>query len=290
MKLRTVAVSTLVRGTLAVSFATPSLAGGACVSAADRAQDLRTAGKLRAARTELLVCTQQTCNAVVRADCEKWLREIDAEAPSIVVQATDARGNAVRDVHATVDDAPVADGAALTVDPGSHLVRVTTRGGESAERRVVVSLGERGRRIDVRFDSVLDEDGSKARPPRPAQDDESSRTVSAPETPKRSLVVPIVLASLGVAALGTFVGFEVAGHSAYSDLESGCGRTRSCTDAQVDPVRGQFVGATVALGVSVAAVAAAVLVYILDKPSSTTPVGKRQDLRIGGSSSRRSSQ
>jgi len=296
VKLRRAAIASLALGTFAVALATPSFAGGACVAAADRAQDLRSAGKLRAARAELLVCTQQTCNAVVRADCEKWLREIDAEAPSVVVHAVDARGNAVRDVQATVDDTAVADGAALTVDPGSHLVRVTTRTGESAERRVVIALGERARKIEVRFEAVLDEDGTKARPPRASDEESPARanaTTTAEEPKSRSLVVPIVLASIGVAGLGTFAGLQIAGHSGYSDLEAGCARSRSCSDAQIDPVRSQFIGSTIALGVSIAAITAAVLVYFLDKPSSSSPSrvgGGKHDFRIGGPSVARTSQ
>lgn len=284
MSARTTFVLSMVAASFVSLTASTSWAGGACVTAADRAQDLRNAGKLRAARTELLVCTAPTCNAVVRADCEKWLRELDAEAPSLVVHAVDARGNPVRVEQATIDDVAVGEGTAHAVDPGSHVVRVTTRGGESAERKVVVSLGEKSRRIDVRFDAALEEDGTKARPPRPPRADEDA-PMRAPadtvEAPKRSLVVPIVLASVGVVALGTFAGFEVAGHSGYADLESGCAKTRACTDADIDPVRGKFIGASVALGVSVVALAAAALVYFLDKPASTpAKTSGRSDLRI----------
>ena len=56
-----------------------AFAANACVTAADRGQDLRAAGKLDEARTQFLVCAKPACNRVVRADCERWLKEVDQE-------------------------------------------------------------------------------------------------------------------------------------------------------------------------------------------------------------------
>ena len=58
---------------------TDAFAATACVNAADKGQDLRSAGKLDEARAQFLVCAKPACNRVVRADCERWVKEIDEE-------------------------------------------------------------------------------------------------------------------------------------------------------------------------------------------------------------------
>jgi hypothetical protein len=268
----------LLSSSIALVFAAASAhAAGPCVAAADRAQDLRVANKLRAARAELLTCSASTCNAVVRADCERWLREVDAQTPSLVVRVVDARGRDVVGAHVTLDDntAVVLDGSSLAVDPGTHVVRAHTDGGDSAQQKIAISLGEKSRGVEVRFDASLEEDGSRSPAPPPPRATISPVSSPPPAPSGGSLVVPIVLGSIGVAALGAFGWFEVTGESAYRGLENGCGRTRSCTDADTDPVRAKFVGASVALGVSAVALGAAVVAVIVAKSgSSTTPAAR----------------
>lgn len=58
---------------------TDAFAANACVIAADKGQDLRSAGKLDEARAQFLVCAKPACNRVVRADCERWVKEVDEE-------------------------------------------------------------------------------------------------------------------------------------------------------------------------------------------------------------------
>lgn len=75
------------RGVIALALAaffvggasTDAFAANACVNAADKGQDLRTAGKLDEARAQFLVCAKPACNRVVRADCERWIEELDEE-------------------------------------------------------------------------------------------------------------------------------------------------------------------------------------------------------------------
>lgn len=253
---------------LGVVFAASSAhAAGQCVAAADRAQDLRSAGKLRAARAELAQCSASTCNAVVRGDCERWQREIDAQMPTIVVHVVDSRGKEVVGARVTIDETPaVLDGTAIPLDPGAHVLRARNDAGDVATQRPVVIVGEKSRMLELRFDVPLEEDGSRATvappppPPRAAE--------PPPPEPSRSYVLPIVLGSIGVAAGGVFGYFEATGEASYRGLENGCGRTRSCTDADTDPVRAKFIGASVALGVSAVSLGAAVIALLVTKPSS----------------------
>lgn len=256
---------------LAMMAARPSRAANACVTAAGNAQDLRDANRLREARAALLVCSQRTCNSVVRADCERWLREVDARTPSLVVRATDTRGRDVLGARVTIDDAPSAlDGHPVAVDPGQRRVRVVARSGAVAEQRVLVAPGEKERVVRVEFDVALEEDGTayvapSAPVPRQARP-------AAPVVNEKPSVAPYVLGGAGIAALLVFTYFEISGHAAYADLENGCGKTRSCTDTEIDPVKAKFVGAGVSLGIGLVALGAAAITYVVGR-STAKPVG-----------------
>ncbi|MBX3224571.1 MAG: hypothetical protein KF795_28915 [Labilithrix sp.] len=265
-------------GAAAISlFCAPARAASPCVTAADEAQDLRGRGKLREARASLLVCASRSCNPVVRADCERWLKEVDEATPSIVVRAVDSRGRDVLGARVTIDGAAIKlDGSPVEVDPGRRVLRAKTRAGDVAEQTTLVALGEKARVVELRFDRPLQQDGARLpsdrrhEPPtnegtpgdRPPAGDEDARAPSN--------ALPIALAAVGGVALGAFGYFELSGQAGYADLESGCYRTAAkCAPAEVDPVRQQFVFAGISLGVSLVALGAAAIVYFTSKPSST---------------------
>jgi hypothetical protein len=261
------------RATLAVSslllaaFAGTANAAPTCTGAANEAQDLRAANRLRDARVQLLICSRPTCNSVVRSGCEKWLKEIDEQQPSIVVRAVDARGRDVLGARAMIDDVAIElDGSAAPVDPGQHVVRLKAKSGDVAERPVLVALGEKARVIELRFGSALAQDGTRASDDATASSDSPrDKDRAEAETPKTD-PVPLVLLGTGVVAAAVFVVFEVIGQKNYSDLENGCYRDKSCKPEQVDPVRTQFVIAGISLGVSAVAFAAAALMHFAAKP------------------------
>lgn len=248
-------------------------AANVCVEAADTAQDLRSAGKLREARAMLLVCSQRTCNSVVRSSCEKWLREVDEQTPALVVRAADSRGRDVLGARITIDDMPAAlDGNPIQVDPGRHVIRARARSGDVAELKILAALGEKARVVEVRFDRPLEQDGTRpaAEPKTASKDASGPREAAArkrePErssgTSAGSPALPIALATIGAVALGAFGYFEISGQSGYSDLENGCYRTAArCSAAEIDPVRQKFVAAGISLGISVVALGAAAIVY-----------------------------
>jgi hypothetical protein len=265
-------------GIATLAIAEAASAGSVCVASADKGQDLRTAGKLKDARSTFLTCAQSTCNAVVRADCERWIREIDKEMPSVVVRVTDARRHDVLGVTLTIDDARIErDGSApILVDPGTHVVRARTPSGDVAEAKAHVVVGERARIVDVRFDRLLDEDGGRVTETSTTASPESAPPPSPATASNGPPVLPIALASVGVAALGTFAWFQWQGRAGYEDLENGCAKTRSCTDEQMSPVKTQFTISAVALGVSAVALgAAAYFFFFADKGESKTTGGSK---------------
>jgi hypothetical protein len=82
---------------------TPSVARAAkpdmktCIAAFDQGQRSRSDNELRRARTELLVCTQESCPAVLRADCAGVLRSLEADVPTVVFATADGDGHDISD-------------------------------------------------------------------------------------------------------------------------------------------------------------------------------------------------
>jgi hypothetical protein len=266
-------MATLVAVALALPAST-TWAANPCVTAVDKGQDLQKAGKLREARAHYIACSQRTCNAVVRGDCETLLREVDEQTPSVVVRAVDSRGKDVLGARVTIDDNPIdLDGTPVQVDPGQRVIKARAKSGDVAEQKTLVALGEKARVIEVRFKVPLEQDGTKRNEPAgTTRAATASSTTTAPtETPtstEHPTLLPRVLAGVGVVALGVFAGFEIAGHSSYSDLENGCFKTAArCTEDDIAPVRQQFVIAGVSLGVSLAAFTAALVAYLVQRPS-----------------------
>lgn len=212
MKLALVAALSL----FVLGSSTDAFAANACVNAADKGQDLRSAGKLDEARAAFLLCTKATCNKVVRADCSRWALEIDAE----------------KEANAAPEPAP----------PPPVVAPVP------AQARVAIAIAE---------------------------------PVTTPAVPRAATfpVAPVVLGGIGVLSLAAFGYFQVQGWSRYASLEDGCAKTQSCTAAEIDGTRSQFVASGAALGVSVVSLGVAAILY-LTRGASTEP--SRIGVRPGG--------
>jgi hypothetical protein len=63
----------------------------ACIAAAEEGQHLRLEGELTFAREKFLACSHVECPAVLRADCTRWLSELEAVKPPVVVPAAPRR-------------------------------------------------------------------------------------------------------------------------------------------------------------------------------------------------------
>lgn len=245
---------------------TDDSASKACVSAYEDNQVLRQAGELLAARDKLLVCAQSTCPEAVRADCLRWLDEVQRSLPTIVVAARDVTGADTTDVRVFVDGTLAAeslDGRPIPMNPGAHDLWFE-HGDDRIDRKVVVQQGVRERRITVSFapDPV-----STPVPPPPAPD--------APEEPGPP-VLAFVLGGLGVAALGAFAGFGLVGSSEASDLNDTCGPTRTCADGDIDAARTKLIVADVSLGVGIVSLGIATTLLVLhatSEPSTAIDVG-----------------
>jgi hypothetical protein len=231
----------------------------ACASAAERGQVARHKGKLLEARAEFRRCDATECPAVVRTDCARWNAEVEEEMPSVVLRARDARGRDVIDVRISTSEGTIAnhlDGEAVELDPGRYDLRFETPSGASTSVTVLLALGEQRREVAGTFLVPLNADGSRAldfpqpvlATPGPRVDARPSHAANVGAGPP---ALAYVLAGTSAVSLGAFGYFELLGQSGYSDLENGCGRTRSCSPEQADPVRTDIVAAATFLGVAV---------------------------------------
>lgn len=77
-----------------------------CVAQAERAQEFHRAGDLARARAEVALCAQTHCPALVRNDCEAWLKEWDQ--PVAPAHANDESPKPIEKPRAPSAPAPIA--------------------------------------------------------------------------------------------------------------------------------------------------------------------------------------
>lgn len=225
----------------------------ACLTDSENAQRLRNAGKPAAAREGFLRCAQSECPAVVRADCESSLAEVDAAIATIIVIARDAQDRDLRDVRVLVDNVLVTsrlDGRAIPLDPGLHTFRYETNGAPTVEEQLLTHEGEKRRLVEVRF---------ATKPPVVTGDP----TSSGPPT------LGFVFAGISAVTLGVGGYFGVSALSDYGSMKDRCGGTKSCSDSEAVNVRTQAIVADVSLGIAVISAGIATWLF-LTSPSSST--------------------
>jgi hypothetical protein len=258
----------------AVSLAIPRRAVAAnaregCFNAYERAQRLRQDHKLLASREQLRVCADKACPTFVKNDCNKWLTEVEASLPSVVLTTpSDQKGRAENRVAAYIDGERVAeqiDGREIPVDSGPHDVRYELDG-RFVNTHVEVPEGQKQFPLVVDF-RELDPSAPLGRASElPAElalsPEETDTNRAQPPRYARPPLSTYVLGGVAIAGLGMFGGFALAGNSAESCAPS-------CTRSQVGGVRSDFVIADVSLGVAIAAGAGALYFALTAKPPAS---------------------
>ena len=217
----------------------------ACVTASDKAQSLRTDGKLVDAREQLLICAREICPGPVRKDCTRRLGELEDALPSIVIAGKDSGGKDVIDVRVTIDGVVVLeklDGKALSVDPGAHAFKFEHGKEPPVVEQVLVHEGVKNRMLTVTFPVT-------APPPRPED---------------RKPTVPLatwILGGVGVVGLGSFAFFGLGARSRAEELRTTCAPT--CAGSDVDSLKTRMRVADISLGVGVLALGGATVFFML---------------------------
>jgi hypothetical protein len=259
------AVLTATLGTAEGAFADDKLT---CVAAADAAQQQRTEGKLREARTSLHVCAREVCPPIVRNDCTQWLAEVEATVPTIVLRAQNARGQDLTDVRIRIDNEAVAeklDGLPIEIDPGQHVVTGERAGSKPLRQEIVINTGERNRTVSVVLEDAESAGGGGvvgALPPSSA--------------PRRLTPAVGILGGVAVAALGSFTYFGLRGSAEVAAMRAPGGCAPSCTTDDVNPARNKLIVADISLGVGLISAGVATYLFLSSpKQAAATSVGRR---------------
>ncbi len=205
---------------VAVALLTCSLAACAddtadCITASEKAQQLRDQQKLLEARKELLACGRDTCPTPVKKDCAELLADVMRRIPTIVLRVKGHQGEDLADATVSLDGQPIAshlDGQPMTVDPGLHEVRVQGASGVDIATKIVAVQGEHERLV------VLDVGAPVPEPSRPMSRATGQR------------IAGVIIGVAGVA--GVVIG-TVYGLNAIDDKNtqiSDCASNTQCTN------------------------------------------------------------
>jgi len=227
-----------------------------CFDAYEQAQRLRKDYKLRAAHEQLLTCAAESCPAFVRQDCSKWIGEVEASTPTIVVLAKHADGSAIDGAKATLDGAPLADsldGRSVPVDPGPHDLRCEANG-VAVQKHIVVAEGQKNQAF------YLAMDGAPATGSTPTSPD----ATPAPAGGRHGLPTATwVFGGIAAAGAVSFAVFGILGRNVQSCAPN-------CTQSQVNDLRRDYLIADVSWITGLVAAGAA-LFFALTAPASPAP-------------------
>lgn len=248
----------------------------ACLTASEKGQRSRAAGKLREAREQFLLCGADGCPALVRKDCGQWHAEVVATLPSVVFGAKDAKGRDLFDVTVQMDGEVLVrklDGKAVQVDPGPHVFRFDVPGVAPVTERALVKEGERARVINVAFGEGSG--GATARDGGP----------SDAEAGTGHTVWPWLVAGAGVVTLGfgiVWLATAPALPAACDASTSTCSRLPSESDAayttrkeQAGRHDGQPVEGAIFMGIGGALIATGLVWHFLEPSGSAERTGAR---------------
>ena len=124
----------------------------ACLNSSEQGQKLRQQGKFQEALKQFQICAQRECPGMVQRDCTQWLTEVSSSLPTVTLSVQDEKGRDLIDVVVSVDGKNILsklEGKAIPVDPGVHTFLFEAEGKTPLEERVVVSEGDKAKKITV---------------------------------------------------------------------------------------------------------------------------------------------
>jgi hypothetical protein len=223
-----------------------------CVADHVAGQEVRLQNHLLEARSHFRACAQARCPAVIAKACTDFLRELEPRIPSVVPVVRDEKGNDVIDGALLLDGAAVPLGAwgkAREVEPGAHELTFDRGGQVVARKTVMISEGEKNRRLELTVTTAMQE------PP------------AAPSDPLRT--VGWIGIGLGTTAIaGSIVLWSVAS-TEHAELKETCAPT--CDEGAVAGPKTKALAGDVLLGSGLALLAAGSLAVLLPREPAGAP-------------------
>ncbi len=213
-----------------------------CATEAEKASDLKDSGQWRAAMRTFEGCARESCPRVVREDCRKALAEIHDLGPRVVVHVRDEQGLDVADARVTIDGDEIGKEDRMRgalVDRGTHRVRASYRHMPEVGQDVVVVAADRMRTVELVLRS-------------------SAPPVVKEEPASRNRTAPLVLGSFGLAAVAAFGVIGTWTYVEYRQLDT-C--RPNCDSSRVDPTHTRAYVADALLGVGLASLAVATVLW-----------------------------
>lgn len=239
-----------------------------CARAYEQAQEQRHAGALVSARDELSRCEQDDCPAFIRSDCARWLGEVVAEQPTLLLVAK--RGALeLSDVRVSIGERVLAERLSaqpIDLDPGSYDLRFETAGSPPVLRHVLVQSGQKNLRVEVEFEPLPPEAVPPSARAGAASGASASSTTSGTldGNARTSRVLPWTLLAVGAAGLVSGVGLDIWARSDEQRLADSC--APDCTDAQLRPVRNKYLIGDLSAGMGLASISLAAYLFLTSPP------------------------
>lgn len=196
-----------------------------CLAANEASLKLRHDHKLRAERSQLLVCAAESCPADVRKECLSRVAEVNGQIPTVIFGAKDASGADLSAVKVTMDGEVLSErleGTALSIDPGQHTFVFETAGQAPVTKTLLIQQAEKDRRESVSF-------GTPTNPPLQTCPDGYELPPSGGSCIKRETnglgtqkVLAIVAGGVGVVGLGVGTVAGLVAVSQKSAAQSAC--------------------------------------------------------------------
>jgi len=197
-----------------------------CLAASDASLKFDSEHKLRAERSQLLVCAAPQCPAEIRKECVSRVDEVNAEIPTLILQAKDASGADLTAVKVAMDGEVLADrleGTALSVDPGEHTFTFEIAGQSPLSKTLLIQQSQKDRREVVTFGPPTAPGTVPAMAHVPAA---GAPTAASPAEGGHALASAKILALaagvIGVAGLGVGTAFGLSAMSKRNDAQSVC--------------------------------------------------------------------
>jgi hypothetical protein len=251
-----------------------SAAVAECVASHERAGILRLEQSWEAARTAMNACAAETCPLAIRADCGRWLEELRAMLPTllVVVERDDDGRHPVRlslDGRELDRFEPLRP---IEVLPGTHRLEFSLPSYAPVSYEVSVDVGEKNRVVRVRFER---EPEALPAPAAPAP----SRVPAPPPTATARPVPAItyLLAGGSILAASASGGLLAAALSRKETAEERC--APGCYDGQRDEVDDLLLGADLAGAASLVFAGLAVYTFV-SRPTLELPAAQRVGISL----------
>jgi hypothetical protein len=222
-----------------------------CFSAPVEGQKLQRQGRLLDAGGRFSVCASDACPKEISRQCARWVEEVAAAQPSVVVGARDTGGRDLVDVRVSIDGSPAVPigPRAVPLDPGEHTFVFHREGSPDSLQHVVLREGEKAREVLATLTSTQRDISEPVAGARPEASNEGDRVPGA----------AWMLGGIGAFAFAGAATFGIWGIVDRSN--AGCDTPGGCNAGDKNDVLTKFAIADVALGVGVVASVAALWMY-----------------------------